>query len=259
MDSAFKGASNLRDAIARMNWLLVGEELEATLARLREVLSTGDFIYIVAAQRFTEAMIRSLEYMNVQMRNGRFYLVEVVRLAGADLTAHAAQVVSAPPSRAAVRATDSPAIKADEAAFLAALADDAYRTAVQRLIAQCESLGIEVRWRDKGASFRIETPDRKQPLSIGWLLPEGSQWQGTRYVTLGVDPWSLEYTPSVASAVRRYVTRIADIPGGRAVGNKLTATIFEPPAFPTAFDGVIDALSSLVSELGEMEQDASRQ
>ena len=40
--------------------------------RLAEVLETGDFHYVVSAQRFTTTMQTSLEYMNATMRFGRF-------------------------------------------------------------------------------------------------------------------------------------------------------------------------------------------
>lgn len=77
--------------VIRTAWALSEEDETALRDRLAQVLATGDFHYVVAAQRFTPTMASSLEYLNATMRYGRFYLVEIVRLEGHDLVAHAAQ------------------------------------------------------------------------------------------------------------------------------------------------------------------------
>jgi hypothetical protein len=188
--------------------------LTSLRTRVAEVLETGDFIYVVAAQRFTQSMQTSLEYLNGTMRFGRFYLVEVIRLEGSDLAAHAAQVVAAPARRTTAQST-RPETQANENDFLAQLGDATYRDAMHDVFAACAGLGIAVRWRSKGASLQIDTPDRAAPLSIGWVFPEGASWQGTRHLTLGVDRTSLAETPTVAAAVLEYATRVEDIEGGR--------------------------------------------
>lgn len=95
-DPHYRGSADLNEAIARTDWTPTENEHSALLGRLGEVLKSGDFIYVVAAQRLTPSMSMSLEYLNATMRRGRFYLVEIVRLVGKDLVAHAAQVVTAP-------------------------------------------------------------------------------------------------------------------------------------------------------------------
>jgi len=244
----FRGAADLDGAIERTNWDLSEDEHGALVTRLAEVLATGDFHYVVAAQRFTPAMQVSLEYMNATMRFGRFFLVEIVQLQGGELTAHAAQVVAAPPKRSAAASGGSGA-RADEASVIAGIGDDAYRDAVELLLSSCTALGLEVKWRSVGASIRFVTPDRKQPLSIGWLLPEGSQWQGTRFVTFGVDPGSLAQTPSVAAAVLRFTARLATVPGALAVPTKLDAFIFTPAALPAAVGELTSILEGLVHDV----------
>ena len=153
-------------------------------------MATGDFHYVVAAQRFTPSMATSLEYLNATMRFGRFFLIEVIQLEGAGLTANSAQVVARPAKRSAGSSATS-GDRASEAEFLAGIDDAAYRDAVADLLSTCASLGLVVRWGSKGASFRLPNSDRAEPLSIGWLLPEGSAWGGARYITLGVDSASL--------------------------------------------------------------------
>jgi hypothetical protein len=250
-DAAYFGAGDLDGAIARTGWALGVDELAALYSRLVEVLETGDFHYVVSAQRFTPAMQVSLEYLNATMRFGRFYLVEIVQLEGAELTAHAAQVVAAPQKRSASSSAGSPS-QADESEFVAGIGSESYRNAVRDLLSSCTALGLEVKWRSVGASVRFVAPDRKQPLSIGWLLPEGKQWQGARFVTFGVDPWSLDKTPSVAAAVKRYVDRLARVPGAKPTPGKLDAYTFAPGELPAALTGVISALEALVADVSGM-------
>ena len=244
----FQSATNLSEAIGRTNWSLTEEDQTNLTLRLAEVLATGDFHYVVAAQRFTGSMQTSLEYMNATMRFGRFYLVEIVQLQGADLTAHAAQVVASPPKRSASSASRTAAGQADEAALPSTIIEPAAREAMKDVIAACSALGLEVKWRDKGASVRFTTTDRRQPLSIGWLLPEGSQWSGAKLVTFGVDPSSLSQTPSVESSVLRFADRISLIPGARKVAGRLNAYMFDPEALPNAVTLIIAELEILVAE-----------
>lgn len=245
---AFQLARSLTDAIALTGWALSEIEYEDMISRLAEVLSTGDFHYVVAAQRFTPAMQTSLEYMNAMMRFGRFYLLEIIQLQGAELTAHAAQIVAAPPKRTAASSGRTAAGRADEAALLNSFADPQVREALRAVLSNCATLGFEVKWQGKGASVRLATIDRREPLSIGWLLPEGSQWYGAKFVTFGVDPASLEQTPSVATAVLSFAERISRIPGARKVPGTLNASMFEPTSLPSAVGALVDELESLMNE-----------
>lgn len=244
----FVGARDLDVAIERTNWGLTEDERAALAARLTEVLATGDFHYVVSAQRFTPAMQTSLEYMNATMRFGRFYLVEIVQLQGGDLTAHAAQVVASPPKRSAA-SSSSPSTQADETAFMAGVSEEAYRDALRDVLSSCSALGLEVKWRSMGASLRFQAPDRRQPLSIGWLLPAGSHWQGARFLTLGVDPVSLEQTPSVHSAVHAYTARLKEVAGAKPVPTKLDAYTFGPEALPAAHQRLVSILEGLVRDV----------
>lgn len=248
--STLQRASTLAEAIALSDWHLSDEELASLMVRLAEVLATGDFHFVVAAQRFTMSMQASLEYMNATMSFGRFYLVEIVQLLGADLTAHAAQVVAAPPRRTGSSGSRIASGQADEAALVSSFDNSEVREAIRDIISACSTLGLEVKWRDRGASVRFTTIDRRQPLSIGWLLPEGSQWQGAKFVTFGVDPSSLEHTPSVEGPVLRFAERLSQIPGARKVAGKLNAYMFEPLAITAAVGSLVAELEVLVAETG---------
>lgn len=248
----FRGAKSLSDSIQRTTWELGEAERAALIERLTEVLATGDFIYVIAAQRFTDSMRNSLDYLNATMRRGRFYLVEVIQLAGGGLLAHAAQVVAAPPRGGAARSTaGGPRTEADESAFLADLRDPAYGEAIRSIIARSEALGVEVKWGSKGASLRVSIPERSQPLSIGWLFPDdGNGWQGAKYVTLGVDPSSLAKTPSVESAVRDYTERVRAIRGAVRPNGPLLASIISPQVLPSVLTEIDAALTTLVETIG---------
>jgi hypothetical protein len=240
-------ATDLASAVAATDWSLDEDEYAEFNSRLADVLATGDFIYVVAAQRFTEPMRSTLDYLNTVMRYGRFYLVELVQLIGSDLVAHSAQVVAAPPRRLTARTTQPRGENTDEKRFLGGIGDDAQREALVELFAACSSLGIEVKWRSQGASLRIRTPDRQQPLSIAWAFPPGEGWSVTRDLTLGVDRSSLAGTPTVAPAVEEYLREVKLIAGGvQVTGKNVEAVAFAPSTVPGALPGAVRALENLV-------------
>jgi hypothetical protein len=197
-------------------------------------------------------MLKSLEYMNSTMRFGKFFLVEIVQLEGFDLTAHAAQVVGAPPKRTGTSGGTA-GDRANEATYLAAIDDSSYSSALKDLFATCGTLGLTVYWGSKGFSIQIQTADRNQPLSIGWGLPDGSHWMGARHLTLGIDPVSLAQTPSVVDAVDRYVQTLSVVPGAKRVPTKLNAYTFDPPAVAKAMGSIVAALSQLVIDSQSVE------
>ena len=62
VDAAFRGARTLSEAIERTSWDLTSDDRTALFERLTEVLQTGDFAFVIAAQRFTDSMKNSLDY-----------------------------------------------------------------------------------------------------------------------------------------------------------------------------------------------------
>lgn len=241
------GCHDLRDAIGRAGWNLDTDGTDALLERLADVLQSGDFHYVVAAQRFTETMRTSLEYMNATMRSGRFFLVEVVQLTGAELTAHSAQVVASPPRRAI--STSRSQATTDEVAFLASIEDESYRDAFRDFFAGCSSLGLALAWGSKGLSVRMQTPDRNLPLSIAWGLPDGTGWQGLKSLSVGIDRTSLAKTPSIAPAAERYIAAVERIPGGRVPNSSISARVFDASTAPAAVPELIKAIEALVEEV----------
>lgn len=89
---AFATAADLWAAVGLTNWKLSDIELDSLRRRLADVLASGDFAFVVAAQRFTPSMEASLDYLNATMRAGRFFLVEVAALSGRELTVESLSV-----------------------------------------------------------------------------------------------------------------------------------------------------------------------
>lgn len=234
-------------SLATAAWSLTDDEWASLIDRLDQVINSGDFHFVVAAQRFADPMKVSVSYLNAISRAGRYFLVEVIRLDGADRTAYAAQVIHKPEVRGGT--TTSPAGKASEDAFLSAITDTDYRDAMSELFASVKALGFVMPWGSKGASIRLKTPDQAEPLSVGWVFLEGDQWTWAKHVTLGVDPSTLKKHPTVAPAVLAFCDKLRTVPGGKDAGGKSNAVIFEPGILVKEHDQLIRLLGDLSSAI----------
>lgn len=218
--------------------------------RLAKVLGDGDFHYVVAAQKFTPQMTRTLEYLNTVTQAGHYHLVQMIQFNGPDMTAYAAQSVASPTARRRTPAGPG----ASETSFMASLEDDAYRQALSDIFDSCRALGLSFGWGTKGASIRIATPDRSEPLSIGWIFPAGASWLGLTHLTLGYDSSSAKATPSIAGALGTYLERVWQIPGATAATAKgLKARTWTPPQVTAAKTQIIEALEALVTAASGIE------
>jgi hypothetical protein len=98
-----------------------------------------------------------------------------------------------------------------EQQFLDSVSDDAYRSALGRIFDACTANGLRFEWGLSGASIRVQTADRVEPLSIAWIFGD-SGWMGLRHLSLGVDPQSLAATPSVKDLVTEYADAALTVP-----------------------------------------------
>jgi hypothetical protein len=220
--------------------------------RLARVLRDGDFHYVVAAQKFTPQMTRALEYLNTVTQAGHYHLVQMIQFNGQDMTAYAAQAVTPPP--AARHAAAGAGVS--EAAFLAALDDDAYRQALGDIFDSCRALSLTFAWGTRGSSIRLATPDRSEPLSVGWIFPGTPSWSGLTHLTLGYDSSSARRTPSVVSALDAYLGQVAQIAGATAVTSKTIKAYTCNPAQVTAAKAqIIETLEALVAAASGAEPD----
>jgi hypothetical protein len=220
--------------------------------RLAKVLGDGDFHYVIAAQKFTPQMTRTLEYLNTVAQAGHYHLVQMIQFNGPDMTAYAAQSITSPTARRRATAGSG----ASETSFMATLDDDAYRQALSDIFDSCRALGLTFDWGSKGSSIRIATPDRSEPLSIGWIFPAGARWLGLTHLALGYDRFSANATPSVAGALGTYLERVSQIPGATAAtAKRLKAYTWTPPQVTAAKAQIIEALEALVTAASGTESD----
>ncbi|WP_290050375.1 hypothetical protein [Amycolatopsis solani] len=247
------GSRTLQEFVAR-TWSGDECDWDGLVDRLAAVLSLGDFHFVVAAQRFTPQMTTSLDYLNTVAQVGRYHLVQMVQLTGAEVTAYSAQLVAGP----AQRGRSTSVSKVNEAEFLAAIDDDTYRDALVDLLAACRALDLTLAWGARGTSIRMVTPDRPEPISVGWLLPDGYHWQGLKYVSLGYDTSTATQTPSVFDALESYTAELARIPGGEpAKAKSLKAWTRKPGSVPAAMPAIVEVLESLVQHASGEPGDSS--
>lgn len=249
--SIYKNCEKL-SGLAELAWLPGEFVWDEFVDRLARALSDGDFHYVVAAQKFTPQMTRSLEYLNTAVQVGHYHLVQMIQLNGHNMTAYAAQSIASP-SRAR-RASAGPGV--NEASFLAAIDDAAYREALSDIFNSCRALGLTFEWGIKGSSIRLATPDRSEPISVGWIFPGIPSWSGLTYLTLGYDSSSAKYTPSVIDALASYEDQVSSIAGASAVKSKtLKAYTWRPPQVTASKAQLIEALETLVTAASGEESD----
>lgn len=104
-------------------------------------------------------------------------------------------------------------------------------------------------WGSKGASIRLKSPDRDEPISVGWVFVEGDQWTWAKHVTLGVDPNTLQNHPTIALAIIDFCDAVKAVPGAKAAGGKSNAAIFEPAVFVGVRAQLFELLASLTTSV----------
>ncbi len=243
---AVRGLKTLQAAASAMWSDLTDEEFALIRDRVSEQLKRGSFHYILAAQRFTRSMERTIDYLNVATTDARFYAVEIVHFAGASISAFESRTVLKP-SRGAGGSTPSTII--DEEGFFRGIADDRYREALIQLFEVCRGLDLRFEWGSAGVSIRLATTDRPEPLTVAWVFPPGlSGWMNLTDLTLGFDPWSADRHPSTRSAMEQYLASVSALTGAEGVRAKnLQKTAYRIPPDVLVRQGA--TVSELLAEL----------
>jgi hypothetical protein len=239
-----KGSTSLSEAM-RKQWLDLDEaDIAALRDRVAETLKRGSFHYVVVAQRFSPPMIQTVRYLNDAMPSPNFYLVEMVRFEGDELSVFEARTVHKPEGKRAFTRS----VTSSESDFLAALRDEEYREALSTFFEGCRSLGLRFEWGALGASIRIVTPGKAKPVSVAWVFPPGVQgWMGLTDVTLGYDPTTAR-TTSIEEQLNKYVETLRAIEGaGKVTKAGLNACAFDPESFMSQYAFIYEALARLVS------------
>lgn len=254
-DRLLNGASSLEDARKSVWPDMHDSEADGFRTRLAEVLATGDFHFVAVAQRFTQSMENTVRYLNQSMKRGKFYLVEMIRYAAGSadleapvLSAYGGQLIARPERQAM-----DPAARIDEAQFVESIADADYRDAIQRVFDSCRASGLTFSWGVRGASIRMATQDRAEPLSIGWVFPSDSNnWSGLSDLTLGYDSGSLATRPSVKEHVERYAEEALRLDGATpAKAKTMIAATFAPSLVVSRQDELIDLITDMVASVND--------
>jgi hypothetical protein len=144
--------------------------------RLLQQLKAGSFHYVLVAQRFSATTEQTVRYLNSALQAARFYGVELVRFTGGETSAFEARTILKPERLSSAK---SGAGSMDESRFLDSILDEEYKNALQEILEACRGLGLRFEWGTVGTSIRVPTPDRAEPLTIGWLFPSGGLgWMG---------------------------------------------------------------------------------
>jgi hypothetical protein len=131
--------------------------------------------------------------------------------------------------------------------------DDAgYREALDELIDYCRSLRLTFEAGSVGFSIRVPVPDRKEPVTLGWVFPPGATgWLGLTDVTLGYDRGTVDKL-SVAPQFAAYTDRLRSITGVEQVHVSVLEAVRIPPATLGACrTDIAAAIGELVSAIGE--------
>lgn len=212
------------------------------------MLVSGAFRYVVVAQRFTEAMERTAEYLNDQASGAAFYLVELVRFSGEGISAFEARTILKPTARSAKSST----VQLNEQTFLDQIGHDAYRAALAGLFDWCQSNGMVIFWGTKGISLRVKFPDKSEPVSVAWAHPpDVVGWYGLSGLTLGYDQATAATAPSTAPALNAYAAALAGVSGGVPLQHKsLVGIRLDPDTASSAAPLITEALAALVDAAG---------
>lgn len=206
---------SLDDAIT-VTWPEMTEERRTALkSRLAADVASGTFVFVVAAQRLTDSMIRTATYLNAMHRRSSFALVEVVRFVRTDGEGPETEEVFE--ARTVVRPGSTPSSdgthpRLTHDALMGAIGDPAYRTAVHQLLVAAEANRLTIFLGSTGCSIRL--PSTTGPdASVAWFFPPGvNGWLNLKDLVLGYDTTSSSYEV-LKDRIDRYMANVNDLGG----------------------------------------------
>jgi hypothetical protein len=243
-DPRLFGKNSLQEA-AEAVWLgITSEEFLFIRDRISEQLRSGGFHYVIVAQRFTDAIERTAEYLNQTMPRARFYAVELVRFVGNIGEAFEARTVFRP------SVVTPPPPTTNEQILFSKFADPAMRESASHLLEGCRGMGYRLYWGTTGVSIQLPVPDRA-PLTVAWLFPpDGSGWMALKNLTLGYGQWTFDQSKSSQAGLTSYLRGGASLPGAQPV----TTKALRDTGFTFAPEAVVSNEKAISQLLGELMQ-----
>ena len=241
-----RGKTSLQEAVGTW-WPDLSKEESATFRdRLSQRLADGTFEYVIVAQRFTDPVQRTMEYLNTAMKGARFYAVELVRFEAEGLLAYETRTILKP-----VKGPGTSREQYNEEKFLAGIQDEGYRLALEGLFKICYGLRLRFEWGSAGTSIRVATPSKGEPVSIAWLFPPGRiGWMGLTDLTLGYDVMSAERVLDRQHALDRYIESVSLLPDIEKVDKQgLVGYAIRPGVVVAHQQQIAEILSELVEEI----------
>ena len=228
---------------------LTEEEEAAFKERLVADLSDGRFTYIVAAQRFTDAMGRTAQYLNASQSQSSFCLVEMVRFERNDAEVFEARTILQPgPGRRSPKTSGS---RLTRESLLEQIPGADYAEGIDRLLTSAEEMGLTIYWGTKGISIRVDSPTgRSAYASIAWLYPPGViGWLNLTDLTLGFDP-NAQGSGPIRRELEQYAETCSALPGAvKETKGGLVAWHFGPADVVNHLDAVTLIFDNLQFEM----------
>ena len=211
-DDNLSGQNSLIDA-ALATWPdMTEDDQSAFVEGIRHRLDNGNLAYALVAQRFTDSMFKTLEYMNKITTETRFFAVEIVRFTAEGVSAFETRTVLQPARIQARRSSSASAGTIDQKQFLESIEDENYREALRSILGTCSDAGLRLRWGSIGTSFRVPVPETE--ITIAWLYSPGSSgWMGLTDLTLAYDRNVLERVPNASEALSSHISGIGNLDG----------------------------------------------
>lgn len=221
-------------------------------------LSSGGFHYVVVAQRFAPQTLTTIRYLNSAMPRAYFHAVELVRFGAPVQTADASVVgvyetrYIVGPERHRGPVGERAKALANSAELLGQIGDDAYRGALETLIAGLEQIEtLTIFYGTRGISLRAMVPGR-DPVSVGWLFPPGPpRWLGLTDLTLGYYTVGLDIAAEKYAALEAYAATVGGLPGAKpAKKPTFNASTFGPDAVIAQGQHLLNAVEEVTTALG---------
>ena len=230
------------------------EALDRLQNNLEQQLNSGRFHYVLVAQKFTDTILRTIEYLN-EVSTPRFYAVEVVRFGRGGVQAFEARLIKGPPVKPGGGGGRRPA-NLTSMEFLDQFPEGVYRNAIGGLLDCANSYHYVVYLGTSGCSFRRQVPGTNVTVTVAWIAPPGKRAGAGRDVTLGY--WLNSVPPGIARRLKSAFDDHASKLGSLGqIASDAYGIHLAPESFLARQQEVFDALKGIADEIDALPEDSS--